>query len=251
MKNYLNYFKEVETLLYVTAGVKPGHNNEAAQRYINTKHSVIGISTPLVRSLAKKGFSFSKTADLHEQLLVWDHIWKNSSVHDTKTQAYFFLELNHKKFDQQKLWEVIRHWVKQVDNWAHSDSLSKIYTRILEAEEDKVHEQLVKWNKSKNAWERRQSLVTCLYYAKTKKKYLPFEKIAALLEPLLHDKEYYVQKGLGWTLRELRQAHQVKADKFIAKNLGVISPVAFTAAIEHLGKEEKERLKQKRKSMRK
>ncbi|MFL5752746.1 MAG: DNA alkylation repair protein [Bacteroidia bacterium] len=249
MNEYTKYLSEVESSLLAIAGVKPGHNNAEAQRYINTKLDVIGISTPVVRNLARQGFSFSNI-ELQEQLLTWDHIWKTSAVHDAKTQAYFFVELNYSKFEQKKLWEVIRHWVKQVDNWAHSDSLSKIYTRILEAEEEIVYSQLVKWNRSKELWERRQSLVACLYYAKTKKKHLSYEKIISLVEPLLSDKAYYVQKGIGWTLRELRQAHTAKADRFISKNLGMISPVAFTAAIEHLGKEEKEQLKQKRKSMR-
>ncbi len=76
-------------------------------------------------------------------------------------------------------------------------SLSKIYTKMLELAPEKVYRVLKAWNKDKDLWKRRQSVVTLLYYSRTKKVYLAFDAIEPLITGLLSDKEYYVQKG-GW-----------------------------------------------------
>jgi 3-methyladenine DNA glycosylase AlkD len=90
-----------------------------------------------------------------------------------------------------------------VDNWALSDSLSKIYSKIFEIDSELIYPVLSDWNKSENPWKRRQSIVSLLYYSSTRKNVLPFIKYIRLIKRLLTDDDYYVQKGVGWTLREL------------------------------------------------
>ncbi|HBH24112.1 MAG TPA: hypothetical protein DDY13_11905 [Cytophagales bacterium] len=66
--------------------------------------------------------------------------------------------------------DVIKEWQKHVNNWGKCDALSKIFTKILEIIPDKVFEQLLLWNKSKNFWDTRLSLIiSLLYFSKTKK----------------------------------------------------------------------------------
>lgn len=45
--------------------------------------------------------------------------------------------------------------------------------------------------------------MSLLEYASKRSVYLPFADIIAFLDPLLADDEYYVQKGVGWTIREI------------------------------------------------
>lgn len=71
-----------------------------------------------------------------------------------------------------------------------------------------------------------------------------------MIESLLDDSDYYVQKGVGWALRELWQLDMKTTTKFLNKNIARISPIAFTAAIEKIPIEEKEVLKKLRKEFR-
>jgi 3-methyladenine DNA glycosylase AlkD len=113
---------------------------------------------------------------------------------------------------------------------------------------DKIYPQLAIWNKDKDLWKRRQSVVSMLYFSGTKKIYLPFEKITALVEPLLKDKEYYVQKGVGWTLREMNTVYPKETFPFLIRHIKAISPIAFTIAIEKMEAVNKANLKALRKS---
>ena len=127
----------------------------------------------------------------------------------------------------------------------------KIYTKILEIMPEKVLKQLRQWNKSTNLWDRRQSLVSLLYFSRTKKIILPFDTIIYLVNELVNDSEYYVQKAVGWTLKELYNVYPAATLQYLENKIGNISPIAFTIAIEKLDKNEKERLKIMRKPRRK
>jgi 3-methyladenine DNA glycosylase AlkD len=244
-----NYISEVEQKLLKSLGWKKLPHSPAAASYLNTKLQVAGIAVPHQRQIAKEGFSFSGR-ELKEQVKIWEEIFREAEFHEIKSQALFFVERNFKTADKKLLWSSIKGWVKSTDNWAHSDGLSSYYSKILEEHEELVLPTLKKWNGSKFLWERRQSLVSLMYYQRTKKKFVSYNEMRSLIENLLEDKEYYVQKGVGWALRELRQVYKKETDKFLNENVGRISPTAFTTSIEQMTPAEKEKLKTIRKKIR-
>jgi 3-methyladenine DNA glycosylase AlkD len=69
-----------------------------------------------------------------------------------------------------------------------------------------------------------------------------------MVEALLKDPEYYVQKGVGWTLREIYNLHPDATLEFIETNVKSISPAAWQASTEKLKPEIKQQLMVKRKS---
>ncbi len=200
-------------------------------------------TAPAHRKLFKRGYSFSKLTQ-SEQLKIWDYIWKNSPDAWTGIQPFFYLESKMK--DKEFLlnsWKTIKHWQKTVDNWGSCDGMAKIYTKILEVIPDEVLPQLEKWNKSTNSWDRRQSVVSLLYFSRTKKVVLPYDTIIKFIDRLLDDKEYYVQKGVGWSLKELYQVYPKETLKYLENNIKKISSIAFSPATEKLKKKDKEKLK--------
>jgi 3-methyladenine DNA glycosylase AlkD len=204
---------------------------------------------PAQRALHKFGFSFTKEP-FETQLEIWNQIWANSG-YQVQIHAFFFLErwLNRKELLGTVLQTSVM-WQEDVDDWPLNDSLSKINTKALELHTDQVYPQLVQWNQSENLWKRRQSVVSLLYYSRTKKVFLPFQQIAVLVRPLLTDKEYYVQKGVGWTLREMYNVYPEDTYQFLTQHIIDISAIAFTIAIEKMDDERKNELKRHRKQNR-
>jgi 3-methyladenine DNA glycosylase AlkD len=208
----------------------------------------IDSAIPAQRKGFKQGYSFSKEP-FEQQLQIWNNIRENSDTLRPKLHAFFFLERYlAKKELHEVIWKTSVAWQEQVDGWGLCDALSKINSKVLVTFPTEVYSTLSKWNKDENLWKRRQSVVSLLYYSRTKKVYLPFKNIAALVEPLLHDTEYYVQKGVGWTMREMYNVYPPETFHFIQKNIRNISAIAFTIAIEKIGEDEKRRLKRMRKS---
>jgi 3-methyladenine DNA glycosylase AlkD len=191
-------------------------------------------NVPLHRRESKRAYSFTKLP-FKEQLAIWDLLWRTETGFWTRVHAFFFLERHMKKEALLKeMWPVIVQWQEQVDDWGLCDSLSKIYTRILEILPDEVYPQLQQWNKDVDLWKRRQSIVSLLYYSRTKKIRLPFGDIEILISTLLTDKEYYVQKGVGWALRELHNVYPDKTVVYLKNNINLLSSIAFSTSIEKM-----------------
>lgn len=215
------------------------------KKYIGTSYDFVGLSVPKQREIFKAGQTFN-TLSLEEQLQVWNEIWLHSHLYEALSQALLFVEKHMKHLEPVALWKVIKNWTPKIDNWAHSDVLSGIYSYLLEQEPKMVYAQLKEWNYSDNPWERRQSLVALIEYSKKRKKVLPFSRIITLVKFLLKDPHYFVQKGLGWALREAGNVYPKETYDFLLKHYKDISGIAFSAAAEKLGKKEKEKLKELR-----
>jgi 3-methyladenine DNA glycosylase AlkD len=206
---------------------------------------MLGLDVPLQREIFKKGYSFSNQP-LDAQLKIWDEIWKSTEIFEVMTQAAFFPEKHIKKLGGPKTFELLKSWIKRVDNWGHSDMFSSIISKILVTDEQLVFSQLKKWNTSKNPWENRQSIVPLAMYHRRNNN-LPFKEVIGLVENLMHHHHYYVQKGVGWSLREIGTQYPEETWKFLNKHILNISAIAFTASVEKIPADKKEKLKQLRK----
>jgi 3-methyladenine DNA glycosylase AlkD len=206
----------------------------------------LGIRVPDVRRTQKHGYSFSAQPPA-VQLNSWDYIWRHSNTYEVMSQALYAYQ--HRELLLEEI-AVIRRWIERCGCWEHSDDLSKIYAAVVEANPSWMVPTLAKWNRSSNPWKRRQSVVSLIEYAARRSRFLPFEQLIALVEPLLDDDEYYVQKGVGWTLREIYNAYPVEAAGYIEDKVLQIAPLAWSAATAKLDKRDKLRLNAERKANR-
>jgi len=209
-------------------------NNPIQLQEVRAHISAIRGNVPTHRRESKRGYSFSGLP-FTVQLAVWDQLWRTEDNFWLRLHAFFFLERHIKNEAQLKeMWPVIVGWQDQVDDWGLCDALAKIYTKILVVAPREVYEQLKKWNTDRNLWKRRQSVVSLLYYSRTKKQHPAFNQIRELITPLLPDKEYYVQKGVGWTLRELNSVYPNETLAWLKQHIKLLSSIAFTIAIEKM-----------------
>lgn len=248
VNDYSKYTKEVEDKLYkLASNIKP-EQKEKLKKYIGTQLDVYALTSKTQTEAFKKGYSFYK-GDLEQIFDTFHSIHHTSNNFETKNQAYLFLDKYFNKVDDAKIYAHLITWVKQIDNWAHSDNLSKYLTRFSEKPElkNKFLSQLEKWNKSKNPWERRQSLISLFYYARTKKNHVEFDLAQKHLLNLIDDSDYFVQKAVGWTLRESYNVYPDLTYKLIKNNIKNITSIAFTTSVEKMTLQEKNTLKQLRK----
>jgi 3-methyladenine DNA glycosylase AlkD len=232
------YLQEVNLRLASLPDLKPGN-------HYNSPTPTLGLSVPQSRSALKEGYSFLKLSPA-AILEAFDHIWNNAVYFEEMSQSIYFYE---KKSLTENQFKVISGWIDRCDNWAHSDGLSSIYAKTLEEMPALVMPTLKKWNNDANPWKRRQSVVSLLYYARLRKSTPNFATMIEMVEELLDDPEYYVQKGVGWTLREIYNLHPKQTLDFIEKRVRQISPAAWQASTEKLPRQIKEQLLHKRRQI--
>ena len=207
----------------------------------------VGLRVPDVRALGKAGHDFLEDLSPNEVLKTWHYIFNNTHLYEAACQAiyyYQYRQLSKTEFN------TVRQWVNRCDCWEHSDDLSKIYAEVFEQNPGWVMPWYRKWNADRNPWKRRQSIVGLLEYAQKRKQIQPYKVLISFIEPLLDDDDYYVQKGVGWTLREIYNVYPDEALAFIKQRLADIKPLAYSASTEKLDKKTKAGLNAQRKTLR-
>ncbi len=218
------------------------NNQEKLKKYFSTKLKVYGIRTPEQRRFLNQGYSWSEK-NIDYQIHIWDEVWNLGSSIEELCQPLFWLQSIKNDEEVFKFWRIIKKWVKLLDNWVHSDYLSHSYSRCLEFNQNIVYPQLEKWNNSHRSWARRQSIVSLLYYSRLRLNPISSKKILPLVDNLIFDEEYFVQRGVGWTLRETYNVYPKVTYKFIKKNIKNFSSIAYTTSTEKINFCDKEQLK--------
>ena len=238
MKHYL---KEIEHALKPFAIKKSDYKRF---RELCTNYPCFGIRLPQLREILKKGFSFSQLPH-EEQVKIWDCIWKHSDNHEVMQFPLFYFEARKKRNDL-KDWKIVKTWINRIDGWEHGDRLASIYTHLFEKYPEKIYPTLIAWHKAKNPWKRRNAILTLIYYASPKRSYPPVTKILPLVKPLISDKNPYIQKAVGWTLRECHTLYPKETYQFLTDHITKLAATSFSYATERLSKKEKDLLKKKR-----
>src|SRR3989339_458493 len=240
---FMNHaLKEIEQALRPLVKKDPEYKRF---RELCTQYPCYGIRLPQLRERFKQGFSFSSLPH-KEQVPIWNYIWKQSKHHEAMTFPLFYFESRKKKNDISD-WKILKTWIEQIDGWEHGDRLAGIYSYLFECFPEQLFPTFIQCNKAKNPCKRRNSLLPLIFYASSKRSYPPVQMILSLVKPLILDKDPYVQKAVGWTLRECHTLYPKPTFSFLKNHLLQLSASSYSYATERLTKPEKILLQTKRK----
>ncbi len=234
---YERYVQEVRRALLPH---RDRHRARFLVGYMNSALPILGLDVPTQRRVAKTPYSFlSLPASEVDQ--VWDYIFMHGTEFEVLSQALFYFQARRERAGLHE-WAILRRWVRRIDNWAHSDQLSDMFAHIHERHPAAVYPVYQKWNASRRPWVVRQSLVGLFYYARGRRKQPPFAKALAMVKGAFSHPDMFVQKGVGWTLREMYNVYPERTYAFLLNRAAELSPIAWQAATEKLSKGDKQRL---------
>jgi 3-methyladenine DNA glycosylase AlkD len=228
--------QEVMDRLVQLAGYSPPH--PARGREV---HRLRTVSVPAQRRAVRAGYGFvseSRAANL----AAWDYIWNEGAYRELMCQALYFYQQSRVRPLTKPELTTILGWSNRCICWEHSDDLAKIYADVVEANPEWILPSLKRWNSAPNPWLRRMSMTSLIEYARKRRRFLPYEELMAFVLPLIDDDAFYVQKGLGWTVREIGNAYPAQFATFMTGHAARLSPQAWTGATKNMSQAEKARL---------
>ncbi len=225
------YADEHDEVVAALRAIGNAERGLAVQRDRRSDLVHLGVGVPALRARVRRGFSFTGRPDA-EVLAVWDALWKRSPYGDV-----LFAVLEHyapivRREAPPGLWPVARTWVDRVDNWCHSDMLSSVYSRILQANVDDVYPQLQSWNAADGEWQRRISITSLLHYTGTHAVFLRPAQMLPMVANCVGDHRKYVGLAVGWVLREIGHRYPHEVDDFLREHASAMSASAFARAVE-------------------
>lgn len=141
--------------------------------------------------------------------------------------------------------EKLGSWLeKGIVNWAHTDVLAGKALSHFITHNIVGLEALKKWIESPSKWKRRSVPVMLIDALKTA---IPLQKLFKAIEPLMLDDDKFVQKALGWFLREAWKVHPQETEDFLLKWKDACGRIIVQYATEKMAKEYKAKFRREKK----
>lgn len=158
--------------------------------------------------------------------------------------AIAFIYSNKERYTAETF-DRLGNWLESnIINWAHTDILSgKVLSHFIT---DKIVgiESLKEWTKSSSKWKRRSVPVTLIDVLQTD---IPLDRLFKTIEPLMEDEDKFVQKGLGWFLRETWKVYPKETEAFLLMWKDTCGRIIIQYATEKMDKDYRTRFRREKK----
>lgn len=193
-----------------------------------------GVAVPAVRKLVHS--ACSARAPLAR--LAWKHtvlsLYRSAEYREERYAALgiagFKAYRDYHDFEALKVYEEL---ITTGAWWDLVDECSPRVGLILEHAPNRTRPELLAWSRSDNVWKRRVSII-CQGRFKAK---TDLELLYACIEPSLGEPEFFLQKAIGWALRNVAWFDAKEALRYVKQHKGELSNLAKREALKNLLKQ--------------
>lgn len=199
----------VEQLRNKFESVADANKSESMKAYMKGKFEYFGISSPERNSIQREWFKTTKGLD------TWDVVytlWDQPEREFQYVAADLLKKMPKKDYkveDYKKLEELIttKSWWDSVDGLASNSA-----GRYFEVYPETISKVIKRWRESDDMWLNRTTLLFQLKY----KERTDFELMKDLILQFMPIKEFFIQKAIGWALRQYSKTDPVAVKAFIS-----------------------------------
>ncbi|UWQ43398.1 DNA alkylation repair protein [Leisingera aquaemixtae] len=201
-----------EALGQLEALAEPGRAEQMAA-YHKQSRAVLGVPNPAANDLTK---SWRQVLTTEQRVSLAQALW-DSDIFEARIAAAKLLTQARIK-DDAAVWDLLQSWVPDFDSWAIADHACSAIAKRLQAEPARL-DTVERWTQSDHMWTRRAALVASLPWAKMNNlkpaDQEARERILAWAAGYVPDRDWFIQKAIGWWLRDLSKHDAARTRAFL------------------------------------
>lgn len=193
-----------------------------AQKYMKSEMPSLGVRVPEVRSIvtaAAREFPVASPDELRHAVV---QLWRDATAREERYAAIDLTGLRMVKEDLDML-PVYEEIIRTGAWWDLVDGVSHRICALLLAHKSTMTPLLLRWAKDDDMWIRRAAITAQL----GAKSMTDHRLLAAVIDPNLHDKEFFIRKAIGWALREYSKSDPEWVRAFVVDNASTLSPLSL------------------------
>ncbi len=184
---------------------------EKEKQYLKSPYKFFGASVPVIERVAKDFRRENRDISHVDLFALAETLWK-SEYHEEKSLAVKLLAHYPEKLDMGSM-PLFEGMLSECVGWDHTDWISIHLVGDVLAKDKAAYEYLRKWSGSENRWMRRASLISqILLFRRGRGNRRLFFSFA---RRMITEKEFFIRKAIGWSLREISKADPEMAYNFI------------------------------------
>ena len=216
------------------AGTRMRAVNE--KRYLKSQAEFFGVPVPKTRALAAPVATLFRSSGNLPGAVAFARVLWTTGAHEPRVAAIAILGECESFFDD-RVWDLGFGWLHEIDNWALCDGIGPgllaPFVQHAHPRFKSRRRQVLRFTKDPNPWVRRGALLATMRSTRIDREW---EFLFDVAGRLIEDPDYYVQKGLGWMLRECAQHNPREVITFIQAHRGRMRKSTITNAVSRLPK---------------
>lgn len=186
---------------------------ENEKRYLKSPNKFFGVTVPFISRTAKEFRRANGDAPRPYVYRLSEALWR-SEYHEEKTLAIKLFEQYPEHLDLESM-PILERMLSECTGWDHTDGIANHLVCEVLRKDRKAYSYLMKWSGSDNFWMRRTSLISqILLFREGRGDKNLFFRFA---ENMVEEKEFFIRKAIGWTLREMSKSDPEAAYGFLMR----------------------------------
>ena len=222
----------LEEALAALAACGDAERAAGAAAYHKIDRPYLGIAVPLIEDMARL---WRAQTTLEERVALANGLWR-SNIHEAMIAAAKLLTQARIRPDDA-VWSTIAAWAPEFEGWAVADHACNAGGRRLIGAPERLDE-IEGWLHNSNIWTRRAALVITLPFTKSNHPDAAEQaargRILGWCAELAPDRDWFLQKAIGWWLRELSKHDAGAVRDWLATHGETLKPFARKEAAKYL-----------------
>jgi 3-methyladenine DNA glycosylase AlkD len=205
----------------------------AMQAYMKSVMPYHGVSAPLLRQVCKATFADEQFASASQWQRHVLELWRNARFREERYAALNLAgDKRARPFQSPAAMTMYEELIVTGAWWDYVDDVaSHRVGPILRDYPTVVRRKMLSWSKSKDLWKRRSAIICQLGF----KSETDLELLYACIEPSLESREFFLQKAIGWALRQYAWTDGTEIRKYVRRNRSRLSALSYREALKNIG----------------
>jgi 3-methyladenine DNA glycosylase AlkD len=201
------------------------------QAYMKSAMPYLGIQAPQLQALCKTLFK----AHPMESASVWQdtclRIWRQAQFREERYSAIGLTGMRaYRSFQTLETLPMYEEMIVTGAWWDFVDSIaSNRLGPLLRSYPGRMRKEMLKWSRGRDMWKRRASILCQLGF----KSETDLDLLYACVEPSLASKEFFLQKGIGWALRQYAWTDPQEVARYVRRHEKELSALSKREALKN------------------
>lgn len=196
---------------------------EKEKNYLKSPYKFYGVSVWDINIIVKDFRNKNPILEKDKLFRLVQKLWCGE-YHEEKTLALKLLG-TYSSYLSLKDMDLLEGMLEDATGWDHVDEIACHLISAVLAKNKSAYSYLKKWSTSDNFWVRRASIISQIILFKQGKG--DKELFFTLADKYLYEKEFFIRKAIGWTLRELSKTDPQAVYEYIKINRNKMSRLTY------------------------
>ena len=214
------------------------------KRYLKSELTHYGVSVPVIRKSARRLARERKEISKSETIALTAELWARD-IYELRKLSANILAAKVEMFDVSDV-EFIEGLLRRSHTWALIDDLAmNVVAPILTTTPDAAKIRS-RWSHDDDFWVRRTAMLALL--PRLRRDLDGWDEFAAYADTMLSENEFFIQKAIGWILREVSKHSPDLVFEWMRPRSSSASSVTYREAVKYLSEDQRSQLSKIRKS---